>query len=45
MALGLSVWAATQTSANQWSMLGAFAIVGTVLYFIAWRRPAANDPG
>jgi amino acid transporter len=45
VALGLSIWAATQTSANQWSMLGAFAIAGTVLYFVARRGAAADDPG
>lgn len=45
IALGLSIWAATQTSAHQWSMLGGFAVVGTLLYLVARRRPAARDAG
>jgi amino acid transporter len=42
VALLLSTWAATQTSIDQWSTLGAFAIAGTILYFIARRTPAGD---
>lgn len=35
VALILSIWAATQTSLDQWLTLGGFAVAGTVLYFIA----------
>jgi len=45
VALLLSIWAATQTSIDQWSMLGAFAIAGTILYFIARRKPTGDPPG
>lgn len=45
VALLLSIWAATQTSIDQWSMLGAFAIAGTILYFIARRKPTGDTPG
>ncbi|MCW8106978.1 APC family permease [Alteromonas ponticola] len=37
IALSLSLWAATQTDATQWQALGGFAMVGTLLFFIARR--------
>lgn len=39
-ALILSIWAATQTSREQWQVLGVFTLVGTVLFFIAKREPS-----
>jgi len=38
IALALSFWAATQANATQWQMLGGFALVGTLLFFIARRK-------
>ncbi|MBW0145547.1 APC family permease [Sphingomicrobium clamense] len=44
VALTLSIWAATQTSSDQWLTLGGFAVVGTALYFIARRKSADGLP-
>ena len=41
IALLLSIWAATQTTLDQWAMLGGFAVVGTGLYFVARRKDDA----
>jgi len=38
IALALSLWATAQTNSTQWQMLGGFALVGTVLFFIARRN-------
>jgi len=38
IALTLSIWAMTQTNGDQWSMLGGFAVVGTILFFVARRK-------
>jgi amino acid transporter len=38
IALALSFWATLQTSKDQWLTLGALALVGTALYFIARRN-------
>jgi amino acid transporter len=35
IAMTLSIWATTQTNPAQWLTLGAFAVVGTILYFVA----------
>ncbi|MGB0514017.1 MAG: APC family permease [Wenzhouxiangellaceae bacterium] len=37
IALALSFWATAQTNSTQWQMLGGFALVGTMLFFIARR--------
>ncbi|AKS41265.1 APC family permease [Wenzhouxiangella marina] len=37
VALVLSLWAATQTNAFHWQTLLGFAVVGSLLYFLAWR--------
>ena len=38
IALGLSLWLATQTSIDQWAILGGFAVAGTILYFLSRDR-------
>lgn len=38
IALTLSIWAMTQTNGTQWLTLGGFAVVGTILFFIARRK-------
>ncbi|NMH59294.1 APC family permease [Alteromonas ponticola] len=38
VALFLSLWATTQTNVTQWQALAGFAIVGTLLFFIARRN-------
>ncbi|WP_088330049.1 APC family permease [Lacimicrobium sp. SS2-24] len=42
LALGLSLWAATQTNATQWQTLGGFALVGALLFLIARRNIASR---
>ncbi|WP_265571242.1 APC family permease [Sphingomicrobium nitratireducens] len=42
IALLLSIWAATQTTPDQWLTLGGFAAVGSLLYFFA-RRTGIDD--
>lgn len=40
IALALSLWLMTQTNVTQWQTLGGFALVGTLLFFIARRNNA-----
>lgn len=40
VALALSLWLMTQTNVTQWQTLGGFALVGTLLFFIARRNNA-----
>lgn len=40
IALTLSLWLVTQTNVTQWQTLGGFALVGTLLFFIARRNNA-----
>ncbi len=42
VALALSLWAATQTNATQWQTLAGFALVGTVLFFLARKKNQAG---
>jgi amino acid transporter len=42
VALGLCLWASLQTEAAQWQMLGAFVVVGTILYVVASRSAALD---
>lgn len=43
-AIALCVWAATQAKPEAWGFVGAFALVGTALYFITrWRRGALGS--
>jgi amino acid transporter len=42
VALGLCLWASLQTHTTQWQTLGAFVVVGTVLYIVASRRAAVS---
>jgi len=43
IALTLSLWLATQTNVTQWQTLGGFALVGTLLFFIARRNTKEGE--
>jgi hypothetical protein len=46
IAMGLSLWASLQSNRQQWTLIGVFLAIGTVLYVAArWdaRRPAVGS--